>query len=177
VRASLVIPIEQRANWVFRMTEREATRADELKASSHVMNLLGVALPIAMFLPFQWITMGGRAATTFAVITGLWGMLFVELLLGHWQQIPFTSSYIPGKRFVPHMILVGVFSFILFTVFGYAFAGTSVRRSEFFVAMLVTLVTAVGIRRYLRLRRWRETPLTFEDLPPTDVQVLGLNAG
>ena len=51
LRAALVLPIELRANWIFRMTEDEATRAEELSAVVRTLILLGVVVPLAVFFP------------------------------------------------------------------------------------------------------------------------------
>ena len=51
VRLALSVPIDLRANWVFRMTEDEAIRADPIDAGVRAVLGLGVA-------PLQWWLLG-----------------------------------------------------------------------------------------------------------------------
>jgi hypothetical protein len=99
VRAALVLPIEPRANWVFRMTEDPATRAGQLSAVVHAIVRFGVWWPVVVLLPVQWAVLGPRALIC-ASLTYLAGLVLVELHMADWLRIPFTCSYMPGKRLV-----------------------------------------------------------------------------
>ena len=104
VRAALVLPIEPRANWVFRMTEDPGTRAEQLGAVVHTVVRFGVLWPVVVLLPVQWAVLGPRALIC-ASIAFLAGLVLVELHMGDWLRIPFTCSYMPGKRFVGNTML------------------------------------------------------------------------
>ena len=173
VRASLVVPIEQRANWVFRMTERGDTRCDQLEAVVQTVKRLGVALPVVLLLPLQWLAIGPSALLA-AVVALLCGSVFVELLLAGWQRIPFTSAYIPGKRFVPQSLLIGFVTFVLFTTIGSGLVGVSLMRPSSSLWIIAVLAGTILRLRTTRRRRSHTHPLAFEDQPPADVQVLGL---
>ena len=67
VRAALFMPIDLRANWVFRITERPRDRADQLDASVSTVWRLGVLLPAALLLPVQWRALGPVAMLTMLV--------------------------------------------------------------------------------------------------------------
>ena len=67
IRLALAIPIELRANWIFRMTEDRRTRADAIGAGVVTILLLGIVAPLGLLLPLQWSTLGPIAAT----ITGV----------------------------------------------------------------------------------------------------------
>src|SRR6266480_3078854 len=60
-RAALALPIEPKANWVFRMTEHDAIRGDQLRAAERVVSTLAVLVPIVLTLPIQWMVAGPRA--------------------------------------------------------------------------------------------------------------------
>ena len=174
VRLSLSLPIDVRANWIFRMTEQQSTRVHQLRAPVRVMVTLGVALPVAALLPFQ-LALLGPAAFLAAGVTLLIGLLFVELLMKQWARIPFTCSYIPGKGFVPQIILTAFVVYILFTTIGAGLVrGTLSGRPGAIVALVFVAAMTLWLERQ-RAGRARETSLLFEDELPTEVNPLRLS--
>jgi hypothetical protein len=175
VRLAIAVPIEPRANWIFRMTEADATRADVIGAGVLTVVLLGVALPAAVILPFQWLVVGPHAIVA-AVVTLLIGWLHAEWLMRDWRIVTFTCSYLPGKGFIPHMFLKGFLFFVGFTAGG-AFA---VRAAITVPAAAIVIAAVVfGTACALAARRRsqsRDYPLAFEDELPTELNVLRLNA-
>ena len=129
---------------------------------------------MVVLLPVQWAMLGPRALIC-ASIAYLAGLVLVELQMADWLRIPFTCSYMPGKRFVGHTMLIGLAAFVAFTFFGWAFACSALRQSR---------------RRAGRdgdpRRRGRISggatasgcgavpPLVFEDVLPTEVEPLRL---
>jgi len=175
-RASLALPIEPNANWVFRMTERDAIRADQLHAAERVITLFAALIPIALTLPIQWMIAGPRAIVASAM-TGVFGFLWVEALLLDWRRIPFTCSYIPGKHSVAQSSLMGLGAFVIVSTIGSAMETASLRGASptpvlVVVALLSVLVLALRRRRRMK---WRETPLAFDDELPSDVQLFRLS--
>ena len=176
VRASLLVPIEGRANWVFRMTEQPATRADQLEGASWVVRLVGVAMPVAVVFPFQWLALGPGALATSAVALAA-GALLVEVILFSWRKLPFTCSYLVGKGFVPLVLLKGTLAFVGFTSIGGGFAGLTLTSSPAFtVTLLVVLSAGALVVRHIRLRQASWEPLEFEDVLPTEANPLRLSA-
>jgi hypothetical protein len=175
VRAALVLPIEPRANWVFRMTEDARTRTEQLAAVVHAVIRFGVLWPVVVLLPVQWAVLGPRALIG-ASIAFLAGRVLVELQMSDWLRIPFTCSYMPGKRFVGQTMLITLAAFVAFTFFGWAFALYA--RAHIvggLVVMAILGVVALQQRRH-RLWVWRGTALVFEDVLPTEVEPLRLSA-
>jgi hypothetical protein len=175
VRAALVLPIEPRANWMFRMTEDPGTRAEQLAAVVHTVARFGVFWPVVVLLPVQWAVLGSRALIA-ASIAYLAGLVLVELQMGDWLRIPFTCSYIPGKRFVGHTMLIGLAAFVAFLLFGWALALLAVRRPIGGLVVMAILCAVAYQRGRHRLWVWRGTALVFEDVLPTEVEPLRLSA-
>jgi hypothetical protein len=173
VRAALVVPIELRANWVFRMTEDPDRRANQLSASVHVVRHLGVTVPVLLVAPLQIAVLGWQTLPV-DVVACLCGWLFAEILLHDWARVPFTCSYVPGKGFVPQMILKGLLTFVLFTSFGSALAHLTRLgiTAAYVLVAIVALAIVVMWRR--RLGRWRRVPIEFEDTLPSDLNGLRL---
>ena len=174
-RTSLLVPAEPRANWIFRMTERDSVRPDQLSAAVSAVRRLGVVAPVGLLAILQIAMLGSEAVVVIAV-TLLVGWCYVELLMLHWGRIPFTCSFIPGKGFVPQRVLIGTASFVAFTTAGSGLAQLA-RTSPIGATAVGALVLVVtrALRRW-RLRTWRETPLEFEDALPSDVNPLRLTA-
>lgn len=175
VRATLVVPVEQRANWVFRMTEDARARADQLQAAASALCRFSVALPIALLVPVQWLVIGSGVVPV-VIVEALLGCLVVEIVMRNWQVIPFTSSYMPGKGFLPQTILRASSVFIAFTTIGSALAFLTWRGTFVGIAADVGLFATVLVMRYRRHAQAAIRPLSFEDLPPNEVQTLGLSS-
>jgi hypothetical protein len=96
VRVVFAIPLELRANWIFRVNQfRQST--EYLAATRRAMYILGPipawAVSAALFL-FIW---PRRPAAEHLVILVLLGITVTELCLYSLHKIPFTCSYLPGK--------------------------------------------------------------------------------
>jgi hypothetical protein len=174
VRASLLVPIEPRANWVFRITERPSARLQQIDAAAWTMRAIGVVLPAIVLLPLQWLVLGPGSLITSGVAV-LCGGVLVEVLFLDWRRIPFTCSYMVGKGFVPLVLLKGLLTFLLFTMVGVGFAYTAYAAPPAFGLVITALLIAaiVGLRHMRRISQ-EHVPLEFEDSLPTEVSPLGL---
>ena len=114
IRLALSVPLDLRANWIFRMAEDVDGRAEVADAERPHRARLAVALPIALIAPLQWWVMGPRRLAVLLVEAAI-GWLLVEFLMADWHRVPFTCSYIPGKGFVPQMCVKAFASYVTFT--------------------------------------------------------------
>jgi hypothetical protein len=175
VRASLALPLELRANWIFRLTDRADTRVRQLDAAAQTVRRLGVFLPVLLLLPLQCLVLG-TAAVPAAIVAVLLGLLFVEILMKDWARIPFTCSYIPGKGFVPQTVLRGMGSFLLFTTLGTMLAKVSALSLPVAAAICVVVGALVVAMRWHRMTGAKFVTLTFEDELPTELHPLRLSS-
>jgi hypothetical protein len=175
-RTAIALPVEPKANWVFRMTERDGIRCDELRAAERVVTQLAVLGPVSLTLPLQWAVAGPRALAASSV-TAAFGLLWAEVLLHDWRRIPFTCSYIPGKRTVAQAFIAALGIFLTFGTIISAIEYGALRAPRPTAAVVVTtLLTVIAIlMRWRRRLRWRETPLMFDDELPDDIQILALH--
>jgi hypothetical protein len=98
------LPVEQRANWIFRISEA-GNRLLFLSAIERFLLCCAVA-PIALLtLPLEIRVLGARAGFAAAILCLLPSLTLMELLFMCWQRIPFTSSYLPGRRPVVQLLL------------------------------------------------------------------------
>ena len=177
-RTALALPIEPKANWIFRMTEDAAIRVDELRAAERVLTLVAAFIPVALTLPLQAVVAGPRALVS-AAITAMVGFLWVEALLWDWRRIPFTCSYMPGKHSVAQSFVIGLTLFVVVNNGGSALETATLRASSSVVGLIGAAVLTVPVLAFRRRRRrkWREMPLVFDDELPSDVQCLRLSGG
>ncbi len=174
VRTSLAVPRELRANWVFRLTERDAARADQLGAATFTARLFGVIVPVVLILPLQWLVLGPPALAS-SLVAIVAGFFLVELLMSSWERIPFTCAYAPGGGFVPQTILIAWISFFSFTTFGWALATVSLNRRPAGVVLTLIVVSIVLVLARRRRRRWQHTELVFDEQVPSEINPLRLN--
>jgi hypothetical protein len=177
VRLAFALPVELGANWIFRVTEDEHRRAAPLAAAAALLVTLGVTVPVVAVLPLLVKAVGWLAIP---VLGGqwLWGALFAECVLREWARLPFTCSYLPGKGFVPQMILSGLLSFLVFSGVGLAIGHVMLLGARAIPVSLVLAAVETGALlalRQRRLARWRDTPIEFEDALPSEVQGLRLD--
>ena len=174
VRTALALPAELRANWVFRITERPDARVNQLESPANVLRVVAVIAPTVCMLPLQFAVIGNRAGVT-SVTALVFGWLWSELLLRDWRRLPFTCSYVPGKTFVPQLIVMGLLSFSLFTSVGTTVVWVASRSLLIWTGILAVLVGTTMVLR--RRRRWwaREISLAFEDELPTEIHPLRLS--
>jgi biotin transporter BioY len=114
VRAAIALPITHRANWIFRLTETAATRSDQMRAVERIVIGYTVGLPLAAGLPVLWSVIGWKDAAIATLIVAFVGGVFVHGVLSEWRRIPFTCSYMPGKRLIVYTVVPGCAAFVLF---------------------------------------------------------------
>ncbi len=169
-RSAIALPIERRANWVFRMTESDATRASQLAAVTRLMRQTTVICPLVLMAPLEWRLFGPRAVMALAM-NGVCGLLWVEVLLRGWRRIPFTSSYIPGKQFIAQTTVVGIGTLLLGVTIVGAMALGAARSVAFFVIMSAVLGAITYLLRRTRLNLWNHGALEFDDKLPSALEL------
>lgn len=96
VRVGLMMPIEPRANWIFKLTEP----VDKRRVLTTVVTVMQstVVLPIATLFAGTALMLGERrlAANVFIVVC-LAGLCLIELLTLTMKTVPFSCTYLPGQ--------------------------------------------------------------------------------
>ncbi len=107
MRVVFSLPIDMRANWIFRITPIPAgpgcmvARRRALYALSVIPVCLGSAALLFSIWPWQ-------AAAKHLVVLALLGIAIAELCLRGTQKLPFTCSYLPGKSNFNMAMVVGI---------------------------------------------------------------------
>jgi hypothetical protein len=174
IRLALLLPIELRANWIFRMTESDVARPEALRAVARALTTFGVTVPILLASPILFAVFG-RSAPFAAVVAAGVGLLLVETVLRDWQRLPFTCTWLPGKRSLAHLVLLAFTAFVVFTNLGVLAVNIGMRSPTHAAGLAAVLCGAVWILRRRRQRLWGELPLTFEDVSPYRVESMRLS--
>jgi hypothetical protein len=102
------LPVELRANWVFRTIEA-GNRKLLLAGVEKFLLWCAVAVVAAATLPFEIGMLGWRAGLAASLLCLLPSLTLMEVLLMQFDKIPFTSSYMPGRRpVIETLVLYGV---------------------------------------------------------------------
>ena len=122
----------------------------------------------------MWSVMGWKDATIATLIIALVGAVFIHGVLLEWRRIPFTCSYMPGKRLVVYTIVLGFAAFVLFAAAGVRLVQASLQATHMAIVVGIGLLVLAVILRRTRIAQWKETPLMFEDELPDQPVQLGL---
>jgi hypothetical protein len=173
VRSALALPMEHRANWIFRLTEDGATRGEQMRAVNRIVTTYVPGVPVAAGIPVLWLAFGS-AALIAAGVVALVGLVFVHAVLLDWRRIPFTCSYLPGKRLIAHTLVLGFAAYVLFTAAGALLVNLAVLSGTYAFAIAATLSLVAWLLNRRRLATWSSTPLLFDDELPDQPLQLGL---
>ncbi len=175
LRYVFCLPDSLKANWVFQSLEQEGRTAWLAAVERFVIWLGIVPIFIASFPAAAAILEWPRAAAVMS-LTFLAALLWFELMFRHWRKLPFTCSYLPGKK--PVLFILARYSLAV-PLLGPA--GQLILHGSASVPGFVALFTFLAAP-WLTLRRerrnlWRECALCYEEAPDAAVMTLDLQLG
>ena len=132
---------------------------------------LGVSLLVAAALQPRVL---GAAWISCAIVTALASLILVEIVLRDWNRVPFTCTYLPGKRVLAYTLGVLLAWYAVFVFIGANLTRWSIlhpSRTRLYGGLLLAAFAAL---RRARLRNWGTRRLEFEDEDPVAIRGLGL---
>ncbi|HKE21375.1 MAG TPA: hypothetical protein VKB88_03235 [Bryobacteraceae bacterium] len=174
MRVVMTIPLDLRANWVFRVASVYSASACR-SASRRSLFVLAVLPPCAastVLLPFLG---PARAGIAHAVILWIAGMILIDVCLYGFHKIPFTCSYLPGKTHLAFAFLIG-FATLLSLIWLTAHELTAIADPVAYVRMTAALVLVWAALRWCAKASVRDEDVAveFEEMMTPAVQLLGL---
>ena len=165
------LPVELSANWVFRINE-PGNRRIFLAAAERFLLYCAVA-PVALItLPVEALLLGPGMGCAVAILCLLPSLVLMELLLIQFEKIPFTSSYLPGRRpVIETLVIYGVGVTLYISVLS-SLMNWCLRQRGSTVALFVIMLAAWWRARTARLEDWKIGLLEFEELPEPVVRTL-----
>jgi hypothetical protein len=176
LRGVFSLPISLKANWVLRITQLRPT-SDYIAATRRSLQLFAV-LPVllvsaALSLHFRPMVQAWQHLAFLA----LFGWILVELSLIHFDKVPFTCSFIPGKTNIQVIFWGAAFVFLILGLLFGAYelqALQYLRRYLVLIAYSTAMIIALWI--YNRLHA-RSAVLYYEETLPEVIIRLGLTIG
>jgi CubicO group peptidase (beta-lactamase class C family) len=175
-RVVFSLPLDLRANWVFRMTPlRAAFRC--LRARRRALFALSVAPAWTLSAAVLFSLWPWKPAAEHLAALGLFGIVLAEFSFDGVQRIPFTCSYLPGKS----KIHLTFWLWIFLVFFGVVEAAVNERTAFESPAATAALLAGMGIAavfcilRNNRLAAASDVELRFEEIPPDRLLSLNLS--
>ena len=91
------LPVELQANWIFRINET-GNRLTMLAGVERFLLYFAVIPCALLTLPIEMRLLGAAAGFAATLLCMLPSLILVEMMLMESEKIPFTSSYLPGRR-------------------------------------------------------------------------------
>jgi hypothetical protein len=176
MRAVFSLPLELRANWLFRVTAVRET-PHYLAAIRRSLLALAVA-PVWIMSAVCFLSIWPLPiAAGHLLLLGLFGLIAADLWLYQFQKIPFTCSYLPGKANVHITSLAYLVVFLALAELGVQFEMLAFKNPVNYSKMLLVFVAAAvwARRRCASLTNSPEASLQFEEIQKPDISALDLH--
>jgi hypothetical protein len=167
------LPVELRANWIFRM--ESAGEGLELLRGAEAFLWYVILVPLAALTLVAEIAMLGPQSGLFAALLCILSSgVLLNLLLFSWERIPFTSSYLPGQRpLVDVVIGYGLATIVYISSLASLISWACEESWRAVVLALFLLVAEQQLRRARRTHLLVHS-LVFEELPEPVVRTLSI---
>ena len=167
------LPVELPANWIFRVNE-PGNRLAFLTAVEQFLLCCAVAPVALLTLPLETLLLGSRAGIAAVILCLLPSLILMESLLVRFEKVPFTSSYLPGRRpLVETLLIYGVavmlYVSVLSSIVVWALEGPRSTLGLFAALLAIWLKVRKG-----RLDDLQIGKLEFEEVPEPAIQTLNI---
>jgi hypothetical protein len=113
LRFAFEIPIELRANWIFRLSLAKDTR-ECVSLTQRAMLVFVIPWVVVMVFPICAYVWDWRIAALHAAFVALWSWVLTQVLLLRFRKLPFTCSFPPFRHSAIVMALSYVLGFFVF---------------------------------------------------------------
>jgi hypothetical protein len=167
------LPSESRASWVFRMAE-SAARLKLLSSVEFLLVICAVVPGLLLSIPLEVLVVGWVRAFAHTALSAVLLLLLIELRLYEWHKIPFTCSYVAGRRNLWQAL--GLY-LILFTLLIPTIAYFEARLLSPFLLLGAAAVLGViyFFLRSARRMQWGIVPLLFDEFDEPLIAGMKLN--
>jgi CubicO group peptidase (beta-lactamase class C family) len=175
MRVAFSLPLDLRANWIFRVTGARRVPQCLVAARRSLLLLSAAPVWVASAVCCLWLWPWLAAAGHLAVLAAI-ALILSELCLHGFHKIPFTCSYLPGKS-QAHLAILGGCSLLWLIILSVVYERQALQDPVQFVPALI------GFAVVWACARWRtaahagaeEAEVQFEETAVPAVQVLGLS--
>ncbi len=175
MRAVFSLPVDLKANWIFRITDVYSPKA-YFTAVRKSMFLLG-ATPVWIAAAILYLTLWPRVpALAHLAVLLMVGTIVVETSLRDFRKAPFACSYLPGKSDLRFKFGIYAIGFLFATYVG-ALAERNILETTGRILVLFTVLALFVSRARRQWVAFAESPmeqLQFEDSETPEVSPLNL---
>jgi len=167
------LPVELRANWIFRLNEPGNRRA--FLAAVEQFLLSCAVVPVALLtLPLEIFLLGPGKGLAAAILCLLPSLILMESLLVRFEKVPFTSSYLPGRRpLVETVLIYGIAVFLYVSLLSgivtWSLDSPRTALGLFAILLAIWFQVRTGRRDDLEIGQ-----LEFEELPEPAIQTINI---
>ena len=173
LRTIFLLPLDHDAAWVFRITEDPASRVATLDGVAALFRV-GALIPAVVLAGILQQRVLGWTAIPTVILTTLATLILVEFVVSDWRRIPYTCSYLPGKRVLAYTLGVLFASYAVFVFCGAGIIRWAIGGRVRTLIIGGLLLAILLMMRRARLRTRGRLALEFEDYDPMAVKTLGL---
>jgi len=174
VRFAVTVPIVLQANWLFRITERQA--AARYHAGTRWAALAIGLVPTVALVPLHVAMWGWSAAAYHLLVGACYAAFVVELLFNAQAKVPFAAPYVSGSIRLKTRWLLYLFGASVLTSLPAAFEDRALRSAGLAWLLPVALLGLAGVLMRARVRRERQQAgLVFEEPALDAIQTLSLS--
>jgi predicted permease len=172
LRYLFTLPVTLRANWMFQTADAEG-RAAWLGAVQRFVIGFGIVPVYLASLPATIVILGPLRALALTALGVLVSLLVFERLFREWRKLPFTCSYLPGKKPVWLLLFRWSAGMVYLAAVPPMILSASGDPASFLA--LCTLLAGIWWRwRSIRRREWDESTLIYEESHDDDLFALRL---
>jgi hypothetical protein len=175
VRFAVTVPIALKANWLFRITERQG--AARYHAGTRWAALAVGLVPVVALVPVHAAMWGWSAAAYHLLVGACYAAFIVELLFNVQVKAPFAAPYVSGSIRLKTRWLLYLFAASVLTSLPSGLEDRALRSGRLAWLLPVALLGLAGVLMRVRARRERQQAgLVFEEPPLDAIQTLSLSA-
>lgn len=175
-RTVFALPVDLRANWLFRIPPEPGSAAtiSAVRRALFVLAVLPIWLISAALLLAFWPL---QLAVSHLLVLALLGSILVDVSLNGFRKIPFTCSYLPGKTKVHLVFWFGIIPLVIVIHKAAQVEFQAMQSPLSFWAMASILAgAALAVRIMTNRSASRNEPsIEFEQAPSDELVGLGLN--
>jgi predicted permease len=166
------LPVGPRANWVFQMVEAEDRPAWNAAVERFVA-WIGIAPVFVASLPVVVAILGTLRGCAAAALGCGSALIFFERYFRDWRKLPFTCSYLPGRRPVWMIVVLAAEASLVLVPVSQLFLWGSAEPTSF-IAIATALAALWWRWRAIRRREWAAATMLWDELPPPPIEALDL---
>jgi hypothetical protein len=167
------LPVELRANWVFRIGS-EGHGAELLRGVEAFLYCTALAPLALMSAAVEIALLGPSVGLAAAIIASLASLILVEMVLFSFPRIPFTSSYLPGRRPLVDVLIGYVLASVVYVSVLASLIASCAETAGRTTGLAAILLAAWYGLRHARRTSYEIHRLEFEELPETIVETLSI---